>query len=88
MHARVSAAPFLAPIWLSNRFAGPFITTTRWSVAKGDWQWEIKYPASRRSSLAWLLTLTKSFVTACHSRVDGLFTDAPQEKLSPLSPDA
>ena len=25
-HARVSAAPFLAPIWASNRFAGPFVT--------------------------------------------------------------
>ena len=25
-HACASAAPFLAPIWRSNRFAGPFIT--------------------------------------------------------------
>ena len=25
-HARVFAAPFLAPIWVSNFFAGPFIT--------------------------------------------------------------
>ena len=25
-HARLSATLFLAPIWASNRFAGPFIT--------------------------------------------------------------
>ena len=25
-NARVSAAPFVVPIWASNRFAGPFIT--------------------------------------------------------------
>ena len=28
-HARVSAAPFLAPIWRNNRFAGPFIAAIK-----------------------------------------------------------
>ena len=28
-HARVSASPFLAPLWRSNRFAGPFIIATK-----------------------------------------------------------
>ena len=37
-HARISAAPFLAPIWASNRFAGPFITAIKAKLKlKNSW---------------------------------------------------
>ena len=58
-HARVSAALFLAPIWASNRFAGPFITAIK---------------ARLKLKHSWYTNTGKSSITRFQYKLKRLFT--------------
>ena len=80
-HARVSAAPFLAPIWASNRFAGPFVTAIKARLKlKHSW-----YTNTDKSSVARFQNKLKRFFTHVGFSVFSSEAQWENENLSSLN---